>query len=218
AAIEEHSGVDVRTLPGGGAAGGLGAGLHAFLNASLHHRYEVVRQYLDFDTPMSKADLVITGEGCIDFSTPLGKIPCEIGRRAKTLGIPVLAVVGMVGRGAELALDHGIDSFASVLDAPMQLSAAIYRAPDLVKKGTANLMRTVLIGKKLAEAESPNEEVVHENVMKETSRGGQAKVVVPLLLDQFMRDLRTPFHLVIAYSQMVKDGQLGAINPTQEQA
>lgn len=216
--IEKHLGIDVRTLPGGGAAGGLGAGLHAFLNASLHHRYEVVRQYLDFDTPVSKADLVITGEGCIDFSTPLGKIPCEIGRRAKTLGIPVLAVVGMVGRGAELALDHGIDSFASVLDAPMQLSAAICQAPDLVKKGTANLMRTVLIGKRLAEAESLNEEYVAEHMMQETSRDSQPQVVVPLLLDQFMRDLRTPFNLVIAYSKMVKDGQLGSINPAQEQA
>jgi hypothetical protein len=216
--IEKHFGIDVRTLPGGGAAGGLGAGLHAFLNASLHHRYEVVRQYLDFDTPVSKADLVITGEGCIDFSTPLGKIPCEIGRRAKTLGIPVLAVVGMVGRGAELALDHGIDSFASVLDAPMQLSAAMCQAPDLVKKGTANLMRTVLIGKRLAEAESLNEEYVAEHMMQETSRDSQPQVVVSLLLDQFTRDLRTPFNLVIAYSKMVKDGQLGSINPAQEQA
>ena len=68
AVIREQLGVDVRLMPGGGAAGGLGAGLHAFLNASLHHRYEVVMQYIDLDTPLSKADLVITGEGCIDFS------------------------------------------------------------------------------------------------------------------------------------------------------
>lgn len=219
AVIKEQFGIDVRTMPGGGAAGGLGAGLHVFLNACLRPRYEIVRQYVDFDTPLDKADLVITGEGCIDFSTPLGKIPCEVGRRAKTVGIPVMAVVGMIGRGAELTLEHGIDSFANVLDAPMELSAAMYRAPELVKQGTANIMRTILIGKRLAEAEPLNEEQhAHENAMTESGKGAHSKAIVPLLLDEFMRDLRTPLNLVLAYSKMVKDSQLGSINSTQEQA
>ena len=79
ALIMEQLGIDVKFMPGGGAAGGLGAGLRVFLNASLHQRYEVVMKYIDLDTPLSKADLVITAEGCIDFSTSRGKIPCEVG-------------------------------------------------------------------------------------------------------------------------------------------
>src|SRR4029077_13362292 len=92
------------------------------------------------------------------------------------------------------------------------------RAPDLLKKGTANLMRTMLIGKRLAEAEPLNEQYVHQNAMTETREGSQPKAMVPLLLDELMQDLRTPFNLMIAYSKMVKDGQLGSINPAQEHA
>ena len=78
--IDQQLGVDTRRMPGGGGPGGLAAGLHAFLNAELYHRYEIVMRYLDLDTPLQNADLVITSEGCIDGTSSRGKIPCEASR------------------------------------------------------------------------------------------------------------------------------------------
>lgn len=61
--IERDTGKDVREMPGGGASGGLGAGLHAFLGAILHPRYEIVMRYLNIDRMLRGADLVFTAEG-----------------------------------------------------------------------------------------------------------------------------------------------------------
>jgi len=218
AVIREQLGVDVRLIPGGGAAGGLGAGLHAFLNASLHHRYEVVRQYIDLDTPLSKADLVITGEGCIDFSTSRGKIPCEVGRRAKTFGLPVMAVVGMVGQGAEFSLLNGVDSFASIIQSPMQLSTALCRASDLLKNGAENVMRTILVGQQLGRAEERSLDHFEGSAMTKPIESHESSNGTPMFINQLCQDLRTPLSLAIAYSGMIRDGLLGEVNPSQAKA
>src|SRR5215831_182804 len=214
----ERVSVDVRLMPGGGAAGGLGAGLYAFLKASLRHRYEVVSQYIDLDTQLSKADLVITGEGCIDFSTSRGKIPCEVGRRAKTFGLPVMAVVGMVGQGAEFSLNNGVDSFASIIETPMQLSTALYRASDLLKNGTENVMRTIMIGQQLGQRAQRNLDSLQDSAMTQPIESCQPSDATPMFVNQLCQDLRTPLSLAIAYSGMIRDGLLGDVNPSQAKA
>ena len=216
--IREQLGVDVRLMPGGGAAGGLGAGLHAFLKASLHHRYEVVSHYIDLDTQLSKADLVITGEGCIDFSTSRGKIPCEVGRRAKTFGLPVMALVGMVGQGAEFSLKNGVDSFASIIETPMQLSTALYRASDLLKNGAENVMRTIMIGQQLGHRAQRNLDNLQDSAMTKPIESRQPSNGTPMFVNQLCQDLRTPLSLAIAYSGMIRDGLLGDVNPSQAKA
>lgn len=216
--IKHDLSIDVRTLPGGGAAGGLGAGLHAFLNASLYHRFEIVMRYLDIDGPIRAADLVITAEGCIDFSTAWGKIPCEVGRRAQEFGTPTVALAGMIGQGAEMTLEKGLDAYASILDSPMQLFAAIKRAPELLKRGAESLMRAVLVGKKLGDTLARRDREAEENDL-------QQLVDTPARLDgnigfvdQLSLDMRTPLNLVIAYSKMLSDGLLGEVTPLQQKA
>jgi hypothetical protein len=88
--IQRDIGLDVRLSPGSGASGGLGAGLHALLGATLHNRYAIVMQYLDLDRQLASADLVITAEGTIDGQTPYGKIPAAMTRRDQRYGIPVV--------------------------------------------------------------------------------------------------------------------------------
>ncbi|MDP9371268.1 MAG: glycerate kinase, partial [Chloroflexota bacterium] len=88
AIIERDLDVDVREMPGGGASGGLGAGLHALLGATLHPRYDIVMEYLAIDDLLADADLAFTAEGGIDFQTPRGKIPAEVARRAAPHGVP----------------------------------------------------------------------------------------------------------------------------------
>lgn len=94
--IEEQLGTDIRTLPGAGAAGGLGGAFTAFLKASLKPGVDVVLDSIGFDALIQGADLVITGEGKMDSQTASGKTPLGVLRRAQMQGIPVVAVAGCV--------------------------------------------------------------------------------------------------------------------------
>lgn len=149
AIVERDLGLAVGEVPGGGASGGLGVGLLALLGATLHPRYELVMHYLDLDGALAGADLVFTAEGGIDAQTPRGKVPAEVARRAKRLGLPVIALAGTVGPGASDNYDHGIDAFVSVLQAPSTLDEAIARAPELVAACAENVMRAVMVGSRL---------------------------------------------------------------------
>ena len=148
--VKEQTGLDARQMPGGGASGGLGTGLQALLGATLHPRYEIVSRYLEIESLMEKADLVFTAEGGIDFQTPRGKIPAEIARRAKRYGLPVVAIVGTVGKDAQINHDHGIDAYVSILQAPVTLDEAIEQACDLVTVCAEDVMRLVLLGQEMA--------------------------------------------------------------------
>ncbi|AFZ30832.1 glycerate kinase [Gloeocapsa sp. PCC 7428] len=149
AVIESEMGIDVREMPGSGASGGLGTGLHVFLGATLHPRYDIVMQYLELDSLLQEADLVITAEGSIDFQTPRGKIPAEVARRAKNYQLPVIALAGTIGKDATVNLEHGIDSFESILEAPCTLKDAIAQAPELVINAAERTMRLLLVGQHL---------------------------------------------------------------------
>ncbi len=150
AVIEHELGQNVRFIQGGGASGGLGAGLSALLGATLHPRFDIVTQYLDLDTALDETDLVFTAEGGIDFQTPRGKIPAEVARRAKERGVPVIAIVGTVGNGANDNFAHGIDAFFSLVNQPMELAAAMEKAEELVVDCAENVTRAIMVGRSLA--------------------------------------------------------------------
>jgi glycerate 2-kinase len=150
AVLEETSGVDVRDMPGGGASGGLGSGLKVLAGATLHSRYDVVMEYVDLDELLDDADLVITAEGAIDGQTAHGKIPAEVGRRAKQRDLPVIALAGTIGDGARDVLECGIDAYASVLEAPVELEEAMRDAARLVEGAAEATMRMVLVGRDVA--------------------------------------------------------------------
>jgi len=149
AVIERDLGIDVRQMPGCGASGGLGTGLHALLGAKLYSRYDIVMQYLEIDSLLHDVDLVITGEGCIDSQTPRGKIPAEVARRAAQFNRPVIAVAGTIGKDAEENFAHGIDSFTSILEVPCTLDEAIANATELLTNASERVMRLLLVGHKL---------------------------------------------------------------------
>jgi glycerate 2-kinase len=150
--IERDLNIDVREIGGGGASGGLGAGLHALLGATLHPRYDIVMQYLDIDELLSGADLVFTAEGGIDFQTPRGKIPAEVALRAKHHNVPVIALAGTIGKDAEVNYEHGIDTIFSIVPSPMPLEEAIENACTLLTNCVENVMRLVVVSRSLAES------------------------------------------------------------------
>ncbi len=137
-------------MPGGGASGGLGTGLRALVGATLRPRYEIVSRYLEIEALLEKANLVFTAEGGIDFQTPRGKIPAEIARRAKRYGLPVIAIVGTIGKDAQINHDYGIDAYVSILQAPVTLDEAIEQACDLVTLSAEDVMRLVMLGQNLS--------------------------------------------------------------------
>jgi glycerate 2-kinase len=148
--IQAARGVDVATMPGAGASGGLGAGFAGLLGGRLHPRYEVVMQYLELDSLIEQADLVITAEGSLDHQTPHGKIPAEVAARAKRRGLPVIALAGTIGKGVRVNFDHGIDAFASILKRPCTLEDAIANAGKLLVRAAEDALRMVAVGLTLA--------------------------------------------------------------------
>ncbi|MCY3023611.1 MAG: glycerate kinase [Planctomycetota bacterium] len=126
AVIKKDLGKDVANVPGAGAAGGLGAGCLAFLNASLKPGIELVLDALDFDRAIAGAALVITGEGRLDRQTLMGKAPAGVAARARRLGVPCVAIGGGVERGAEQALRgvfarlESLSAFAGSAEAAMR--------------------------------------------------------------------------------------------------
>jgi glycerate kinase len=144
--VARDLGVEILNLPGGGAAGGLGAGLAAFANGKLQSGVEIVMDVVNLPGKLIGADLVLTGEGRIDGQTINGKTPWGVAREAKKLGLPVLAVAGGLGPGVEAFFDQ-IDGIMPIVDKPMSLEEAIRNARILVTEATERLMRIFLAGK-----------------------------------------------------------------------
>jgi glycerate kinase len=107
-AICQSLGLQVGSVPGAGAAGGMGAGCIAFLGAELKSGIEAVLDALDFGRRLRGADLVITGEGRIDSQSVHGKVISGIAKRTKPKNVPLIAIVGGIGPGAEEAYDLGV--------------------------------------------------------------------------------------------------------------
>ncbi|MEU2542201.1 glycerate kinase [Streptomyces iakyrus] len=137
---------DLRSGPGTGASGGLGAGLAA-LGARLLPRFDVLLDHLDLDARLARADLVVTAEGALDHQTPRGKVPAEVARRAKLHGRPVLALAGTLGEGAGEV--PGVDACHGILPAPMELAEALLRASELLTDATERALRMIVLGTRL---------------------------------------------------------------------
>ena len=137
--IKDDLGKEVNEIPGAGAAGGLGAGLSAFLDAKLRPGIKIVMEASKIEEKMKYVDLVVTGEGKIDGQTCSGKTPVGVSRIAKKKDIPVIAVAGTIGEDAEKVYDEGIDFLYSVIDKPMTLNEAINNADELLLKTGYNL-------------------------------------------------------------------------------
>ncbi|MFI0591626.1 glycerate kinase [Streptomyces griseus] len=141
--------LDLRTAPGTGASGGLGAGLAA-VGSRLLPRYDVLLDGLDLDARLARADFVITAEGALDHQTVRGKIPAEVARRARAAGVPVLVLAGTIGPGAQDVRAVGVDAYSAILPAPMTLVEAIGRSDEFLADATERAMRIMALGTRLA--------------------------------------------------------------------
>jgi glycerate kinase len=140
------TGRDVASLPGAGAAGGLGAGLLFFTPARLRPGVELVLEATGFDRLLAGATLVITGEGRTDAQTAMGKAPVGVAAAAKRHGVPVICLSGGLGDGAEQVLARGIDALATVVPGPMRVEEAMAGGEALIEAAAARVCRLLRVG------------------------------------------------------------------------
>ncbi len=136
-------GEDVGALKGGGAAGGIGAFLHAFLKARIENGFDLVSSLVKLEEKISRADLVITGEGKLDRQTLNGKVPFRVMKIARKYGIPAVAVGGAFGEGAEELVDEGFAMIWPACTSPMPLREALERAGELLFQSGKILAREI---------------------------------------------------------------------------
>ena len=145
----ELTGIDVDQIKGTGAAGGLGAALNVFLNASMKSGIETVLDLIQFDTLLEGVDLVITGEGRMDWQSAFGKVPSGIGMRCKGKGIPAVAIVGGMGDGAEKIYEYGIESITTTIQGAMPIEEAMERSVELYRGAAQRTFRMLRAGMSL---------------------------------------------------------------------
>lgn len=137
----ETLGRDWSTQPGAGAAGGIGFGLLAFLNAQLKSGIEVVLETAQFSEKLENANLVFTGEGAIDAQTLSGKTIAGVCREAKKQRVPVIAFGGKVSLSGQQQSTLGLLSAFPIADAPMSLDLCIARADELLADAAERVLR-----------------------------------------------------------------------------
>jgi len=139
--VKKQFNFDIKNIAGAGAAGGLGAGVMIFLQAKLQQGIEIVTQTTNLAGKMKGAQLVITGEGRIDFQTAFGKTPFGVAQVAKEQNIPVIVLAGSLGDGYQTLYDKGFNGIFSIIDKPMSLQQAIDNAAGLLENAAENVLR-----------------------------------------------------------------------------
>ena len=138
-------GRDCREVAGAGAAGGLGYALVQFLNARMAPGIDLVLEAVRFDEQLQGADLVITGEGRVDGQSLSGKTPVGVARWAKRHDLPVIALCGSIGAGAEGVHKVGIDALFTVVPGVCTLDDAMAEATANLERTAAQIARTLAL-------------------------------------------------------------------------
>ena len=139
--IEKTLGINLQSIPGSGAAGGMGGGMKAFFGASLEMGIDVVLNTTGFEKLAENADMIFTGEGKIDTQSLRGKVVIGVARRAKKMNIPVVAIVGDIGDDISQAYDEGVSGIFSINRVAVPYKEARVRAKSDMSLTMDNIMR-----------------------------------------------------------------------------
>lgn len=141
--IKRDLGIEVEHVSGAGAAGGMGAGIMAFLLGQLTPGIDLVMDMVGLEKELAHCDLVFTGEGRLDAQSAFGKVPVGVARRARKYGIPVIVLAGSIEVEAENLHQEGITAYFSIIDAPISLTEAMQRAAENIQRTTTEIMRLI---------------------------------------------------------------------------
>ncbi|HJF87236.1 MAG TPA: glycerate kinase [Companilactobacillus farciminis] len=143
--LKRDLGKDLEQTPGAGAAGGLGAGLLAFTNSQMRSGVDIVVDYTGLKDIVQDADVVITGEGQIDFQTKFGKTPIGVAKATKAVNpnATVIAIAGSVGEKISELYPLGIDAIFTCVPGVEDLSKAIADTDKNLQQVSENIARLI---------------------------------------------------------------------------
>lgn len=144
--------IDVEKVPGAGAAGGLGAGLMAFLGAKLVPGIDLVLDTVGYAAHLEDADLVVTGEGSLDGSSLEGKATVGVARRAHNAGVPCVAVAGRLHGDVDALRKEGIVTAVALVSDRVTAEDAMARASKLVEQRTCEAVAVFLLRGRVKES------------------------------------------------------------------
>lgn len=145
--IHKELGMDVSSISGAGAAGGLGAALIAFLHARLLKGIDLVIEFTGLEQTIQGADYVFTGEGSIDHQTLFGKTPFGVASLASRYHIPVIAFAGRVGNDIEKLYENGFTAIFSILNEVTTLDHALTSGENNLTNTVENVCRVLMLNK-----------------------------------------------------------------------
>jgi len=140
-------GADVLNVPGAGAAGGLGAGVLAFLGGTLRSGVDLLLDEAGFDALLEDADVVFTGEGRIDWQSARGKVPVGVARRARRKGVPCVALCGSMGNGAEAVYAEGVTAILTSVNRVGTLAEILSTCREDMRLVMDAAIRMLLVGR-----------------------------------------------------------------------
>ena len=136
-------GINILSIPGGGAAGGMGAGTVAFFDSTLQMGIETVLDVTNFDEQAADADLIFTGEGKLDSQSLRGKVVIGVARRAKELGVPVAALVGASERDIAGAYEAGVSGVFPINPEPKPFAEVRGESAENLRFTARNLVHFI---------------------------------------------------------------------------
>ncbi len=145
--IKKDLGIDVTEVAGGGAAGGIGAGMYAYFNAPLKPGIDIVLDLVNLSSKLENADLVLTAEGQMDNQTAYGKAPAGVAKCAKHKNIPCIAIAGGVKEDIDELHKIGINAVFSLCPAPITLDDAIKNGGNYLTRISEQIVRAFFANK-----------------------------------------------------------------------
>lgn len=143
-ALERDVLANVSDLRGAGAAGGMGAGVAAFLGGTLQPGIEMLLDAVQFNDLLKDVDLVITGEGRIDAQSAHGKVPAGVAQRAKRFGVPCIALCGSSADGADALYDCGVTAMFSAVRTVTTMEEISHTCEDDLRILVDNVIRLMM--------------------------------------------------------------------------
>lgn len=141
--LEKQSGVGLIELPGGGAAGGLGAGLVGFLGAAIQPGAKLIAETVGLDKKLDGADWVFTGEGKFDGQSIQGKTPVTVAHMARAMGLPVVVFAGALGEGYEAAYKEGVTAAFNITPANTPIEIALRDTAANLTRAAESVCRVI---------------------------------------------------------------------------
>ncbi len=137
--VKHMFGRDITKVKGGGAAGGVAAGMKGFFNASIESGFDLISKMIPLELSISKADLIFTAEGKMDAQSINGKLTVGVARLGKKHGVPVIGLAGNIEPPYRQLYKEGFSGIFAIQNGPVSLEDSKKFAPELLHDSASRI-------------------------------------------------------------------------------